>query len=953
MNRQQMASVACACVLLFSGLDPAPVWAQVAPAIERNLAAAGTSTVAVLPFANISGQPQDDWIGAGIAESVLADLETRNIAVIGPTALLAEAQREGTDLAVERNAIALSQRLGAAWLVTGGYQHLGYLLRITGRVVDVRTGAVMSTVKVDGQREDLFELQDRIVAELALRAPLTGGVTDGQGAATVAGPSAGHSDSSALLAPTNRTFDVLPPTATAPPTVAAFELPTGYAGPLPPVAPEVVSRDPQGRMTLRAVRLDTPLQLDGQLDERVYQTVPPVTDFVQQEPDEGAPATEHTDIWVMFDSDHVYVSFRCLESDPARMIVNEMRRDNSGVFRNDNVAFILDTFYDRRNGVEFVVNPMGGRMDGQITDERLYNGDWNPIWDVEVDRFEGGWSVEAAIPFKSLRYRRGQVQVWGFNARRVNAWKNEHSFLMGVPSAMGGRGIFQLSRAATLVGLEVPTGSKNLDIKPYAITDLTSDRTVTPQVLSDFGGDVGLDVKYGVTENLVADLTVRTDFAQVEADEQQVNLTRFSLFFPEKREFFLENRGTFVFGGARRAGARGGGTDVPVLFYSREIGLERGYEVPMDAGGRVTGRVGRYSLGFMGIRTGEVPIIGSRSTNFTVVRVRRDILRRSNVGLLFTGRSVSKSGAGSSETYGVDGIFSFYDNLNINTYWAKTSVPGVRGDDASYRVQLDYDGDRYGVQAERLVVGGDFRPEVGFIRRDNFDRRFGLLRFSPRPARIAAVRKFTFQGQVAYVMERAGALETRENQGQFGIEFQNSDTFNLTYSDSYEFLRQPFQIAPSVAIPVGGYTFQDTQVSFGFGRQRVLAGTVSLQHGSFFSGEKTTIGFSRGRLELTPQLSVEPSVSYNRVDLPEGRFTTNLATTRTTFTVTPEMFVTALLQYNSSTRSLSTNLRMRWEYQPGSELFVVYNEQRDTLTPRFPELKNRAFVVKINRLFRF
>ena len=956
MNCQQMASVAFACVLLFSGLAPAQAWAQVAPAIERNPAAAGARAVAVLAFENISGQPQDDWLGAGIAESVLADLETRNIAVIGPAALLAEAQREGTDLAVERNAIALSRRLGAAWLVTGGYQHLGYLLRITGRVVDVRTGAVTSTVKVDGQRENLFELQDRIVAELALRAPLaplTGGVTDGQGAATVAGPSTGHSDSSALLAPPNRTLDVSPPTTAAPPTVAAFDLPTGYAGPPPPVAPTTMSRDAEGRATIRAVRLTSPLRLDGALDERVYQTVPPLTDFVQQEPDEGAPATEHTDVWVMFDSDRVYVSFRCLESDPAQMIVNEMRRDNSGVFRNDNVAFILDTFYDRRNGVEFLVNPMGGRMDGQITDERLYNGDWNPIWDVEVGRFEGGWSVEAAVPFKSLRYRRGPVQVWGFNARRVNAWKNEHSFLMGVPSALGGRGIFQLSRAATLVGLEVPTGSKNLDIKPYAITDLTSDRTVKPQVLSDLGGDVGLDVKYGVTENLVADLTVRTDFAQVEADEQQVNLTRFSLFFPEKREFFLENRGTFAFGGARRAGARGGGTDVPVLFYSREIGLDRGHEVPMDAGGRVTGRVGRYSLGFMSIRTGEVPIIGSRSTNFTVVRVRRDILRRSNVGLLFTGRSESKSGAGSSETYGVDGVFSFYDNLNINTYWAKTSVPGVRGDDASYRVQLDYNGDRYGVQAERLVVGGDFRPEVGFIRRDDFDRRFGLLRFSPRPAWIDAVRKFTFQGQVAYVMDHDGSLETRENQGQFGIEFQNSDTFNLTYSDSYEFLRQPFQIAPSVTISVGGYTFQDTQVSFGFGQQRVLAGTVSLQHGSFFSGDKTTVGFSRGRLELTPQLSVEPSVSYNLVDLPEGRFTTNLATTRTTFTVTPEMFVTSLLQYNSSTRSLSTNLRMRWEYQPGSELFVVYNEQRDTLTPRFPELKNRAFVVKINRLFRF
>ena len=886
--------------------------------------------VTVGVFTNLTGEPFDAWIGRGIAEALATDLGATSIGI----------------------------EIRTRWHVRGAYQRLGTRIRITAELVDRATEQTVDAAKVDGHVSALFTLEDRLAAQLAdaLQRASETRAADGRGAVE-SGVGARPN------APTPRSAQAEPAGVDLSDTDAlgVTRGTSGFAlsrvaiidGPPPPVPPEIVSRDTQGRMTLRAVRLDTPLLLDGQLDERVYQTVPPISDFVQQEPNEGAPATEKTELWVMFDSSHVYVSFRSWESDPARMIANEMRRDNSGVFRNANVAFILDTFYDRRNGVEFLVNPIGGRMDGQITDERLYNGDWNPIWDVAVGRFEGGWTAEAAVPFKSLRYRPGPVQVWGFNARRVNAWKNEHSFLMGVPSAMGGAGIFQLSRAATLVGLEVPTGSKNLDIKPYAITDLTSDRTTTPQVSNDLGGDIGLDLKYGVTQNLVADLTVNTDFAQVEADEQQVNLTRFSLFFPEKREFFLENRGTFSFGGARRAGARGGGTDVPVLFYSREIGLDQGREVPIEVGGRLTGRVGRFSVGFMNIRTGEVPEIGTQSTNFTVARVRRDILRRSNIGLLFTGRSVSKAGAGSSETYGIDGIFSFYDNLNINTYWAKTSVPALQGDDVSYRAQLDYNGDRYGLQAERLVVGGDFSPEVGFIRRDNFDRRFGLFRFSPRPERIDAVRKLTFQGQVAYVLDRAGLLETRETQGQFDVQFDNSDTFTLTHTKSYEFLKQPFSIAPGVTLPTGGYGFQDTDVSFGFGQQRVLAGTVSLQHGSFFSGDKTTVGFSRGRLELTPQLSVEPSVSHNRVDLPEGRFTTNLVTTRTTFTVTPQMFVSALLQYNSSSRSLSTNLRLRWEYQPGSELFVVYNEQRDTLTPRFPELENRAFVVKINRLFRF
>ena len=514
----------------------------------------------------------------------------------------------------------------------------------------------------------------------------------------------------------------------------------------------------------------------------------------------------------------------------------------------------------------------------------------------------------------------------------------------------------QVSQAATLAGLEVPKqGNLSLEIKPYAISELTSDRTPARHLASDLGGDVGLDVKYGVTQNLVADFTVNTDFAQVEADEQQVNLTRFSLFFPEKREFFLENQGVFAFGGAG-TGPFGGGGSTPILFYSRQIGLHQGREVPIEAGGRLTGRMGAFSVGVLNIQTDDAPEAGAVATNFSVVRLRRDLLRRSSIGLLFTGRSVSRVGTGSNQAYGIDGIFSFYENLHVNTYWAKTQTPGLRDDDVSYRMQLDYSGDRYGVQAERLVVGGNFNPEVGFLRRDDFERSFGSFRFSPRPQSIAAIRKLIWEGEVGYITDRAGVLETRDAQGQFGIDFENSDRFNATYTRSYEFLERPFPIASDVTIPVGGYRFQDVKASFALGPQRRLSGTFSVQHGRFFSGEKTTVGFNRGRVELTPQLSVAPSLSFNRVVLPEGRFTTQLVTTRTTYTVTPLMFVSALLQYNSSNDSLSTNLRLRWEYSPGSELFMVYNEDRDTdplMPDRFSALRNRAFVVKVTRLFRF
>ena len=731
--------------------------------------------------------------------------------------------------------------------------------------------------------------------------------------------------------------------------------PPSFDGPPRPLPPAVISRDAAGRTTARAVRLTSPLRIDGRLDEEVYMNVQSMSDFIQAEPHEGAPETERTEAWVTFDDEYVYVSFRCWESHPERIVGDEMRRDSANIVQNDFVAFSLDPFYDRRNPLLFAVNVIGGRMDGQVTDERQYNGDWNPIWHAAVGRFDGGWTVETAVPFESLRYRPGRAQVWGFNLRRDSPWKNEITYLTPIPNALAMNGLPMASLAATLVDLEAPEVSHSLEIKPYAILEVSGDRTTTPQISNDLGGDIGLDVKYGVTQNLTADLTVNTDFAQVEADTQQINLTRFSLFFPEKREFFLENRGLFAFGGAGGFGGGGGG-DAPILFHSRQIGLHQGQEVPIEVGGRLTGRVGAFSLGVMNIQTGDAAVSGAPATNFSVVRVKRDILRRSSIGALFTRRLVStRDPTGSNDAYGVDGTFAFFDNLTINTYWAETRTPGLRGDAVSYRTQLDYNGDRYGLQVERLVVGNDFNPEVGFLRRSAFERSFASARFSPRPLSIAAIRKLSWGGQVNYVTDRAGVLETRDVEGEFGVEFESSDRFDVGYTRSYELLERPFRIAPRVTIPVGGYSFEDVRASFGLGQHRRFSGTLSAQHGSFFSGERTSVGFSGGRLELTPQFSVEPSISFDRIDLPEGRFTTRLVSTRTTYTVTPLMFVSALLQYSSGSDSLSTNVRLRWEYLPGSELFVVYNEQRDTLARRFPELENRALVIKINinQLFQF
>jgi hypothetical protein len=742
------------------------------------------------------------------------------------------------------------------------------------------------------------------------------------------------------------------------PPTATEEIPAAASGSLSRFPAEVIARDAAGHLTIRATRVASPLRIDGRLDEAVYASVQPMSDFIQNDPQEGSLSTERTEVWLLFDSNNVYVVARCWESRPERMVANEMRRDNPNIAQNDSIAFGFDTFYDRRNSVFFETNAIGGRLDGQVTSERQVNLDWNPVWEVKVGRFDGGWTAEAAIPFKSLRYRPRPADTWGFNVRRVNRWKNEVSYLTRIPASMTLRGHFQSSLMATVVGLEVPAGSRNLEIKPYATSNLTTDVNTTPRISNDPGGDLGVDVKFGVTQGLTADVTYRTDFAQVEADEQQVNLTRFSLFFPEKRDFFLENQGTFAFGGAAVGGPgqamAATPSDTPLLFYSRRVGLSQGGNaVPVAGGGRLTGRAGKYSLGLLNIQSDDEPLSESRATNFSVARLKRDILRKSSIGAIFTGRSIGESGIGTNEAYGVDGAFAFYDNLSINTYWARTRTSALSGEDTSYRAQLDYTGDRYGVQIERLVVGEHFNPEAGFLRRHDMRRNFAQFRFSPRPGSSERIRRFFWMGSLAYIQNGAGRLETRDSDGEFALEFQSGDRFSVGYGHTYEFLPEPFLIGSGITLPVQGYDFATVRTGFNLGRQRRISGNISVESGTFYSGHKTTLSWSQGRVNITPQFSLEPRLSLDWVDLREGSFTSRVVGSRVTYTITPMMFASALLQYSSGSNVVGANVRLRWEYRPGSELFVVFNEQRDTLARGFPELGNRALIIKINRLFRF
>jgi len=729
--------------------------------------------------------------------------------------------------------------------------------------------------------------------------------------------------------------------------------------PAQPSATDVVTRDADGMVTVRAIELTETLDMDGQLDEGVYRNVPSISAFIQQLPDEGTLATEKTETWIMFDDTAIYVAARCFDaSPPDQWVANEMRRDAMQLRQNDSFSVLFDTFYDRRNGVAFLVNPIGGFADFAVTNEGIVNSDWNPVWDVRTSRFDGGWTVEMEIPFKSLRYRAGTNPVWGVQLRRIIRRRTEASYLTALPiSAARGNsviaGLWRVSQGATLVGLKLPENSLNLEIKPYGIGGVTSALNKVPPQRNVGDIQLGIDAKYGITQNLTADFTYNTDFAQVEVDEQQINLTRFNLFFPEKREFFLEGRDNFEFA----QGGAGGRTNAPRLFFSRRIGLQAGQVIPILAGGRLTGKIGSFDIGALNIQTNEEIVSGAASTNFTVFRIKRDILRRSSIGGLFTNRSVSLHGNGSNQVYGVDGRFAFYDNVNVLGYLAKTQTPGRNGRDMSHLTNFAYTGDRYGLDLSHLVVEDNFIPEVGFVRRGNIRHNSAAARFSPRTRSIELIRRIIVQGQFDYIQNaETGILETKQTTLDFQTQFENSDRLSIALEQNYEYLASPFSIAPAVTIPVGGYNFSRLATSYSFGQQRPLSGSVTFATGTYWGGDGTSLSVTRGRFEVTPQFSVEPSTEINWINLPEGEFVAVLSRSRFSYSFNPRMFLSGLLQYNSSSNTLSTNFRLRWEYSPGSELFVVYTEDRDSnplMPDRNTELRNRGFVVKINRLLQF
>ena len=785
-----------------------------------------------------------------------------------------------------------------------------------------------------------------------------------------------------------------------------------------PERPETMATNAEGQITIRAYRIDEPLELDGALDEEIYQRIDPASGFVQWEPERGPPATDDTELWVFYDDENLYLAFRAHSEFPEQIVANEMRRDHRNVWENENIIVSLDTFLDRRSAVFFQTNALGAVRDGLVIDENTRNFDWNTIWDVRSRRTEGGWTSEMEIPFESLQYDPGTEQVWGINVHRAVRSKNEFSILSPPPESFSSNGAFRMASAATLVGLEAPSGSNNLEFRPYAISTLTTDRPLG--ISNDVDADLGIDASYGITNSITLDLTYNTDFAQVEIDEQQVNLTRFSLLFPEKRDFFLEGQSVFDFAGPSGGGPNQAGPDpTPFLFFSRRIGIAAGQAVPIDGGGRLMGRAGPVSVGLMSIQTGSASVLdptgsgsgtggsggsggtggsgaepGIPSTNFSVARIKTDVFERSSIGALATyrdpalgaaaggGTGGSGSGVASGENlaYGVDANLSPAANLWITGYYARTRTEGVDGgsggaggtggtqpasDPESYLTRIQYDADRYGVRAERLKVGGGFDPQVGFLRRRDFVRHFLQGRISRRPESVSFLRRWSVEGAFDHYENSAGVLETQQERAGLRVELQSSDQLSLDYSRNFEFLAEPFSVAGGGTVAPGEYRFHEVSARFQAGPHRWLSGSVNASYGGFYDGNRARLGY-QGRAEFGPRFAVEPRVSVDWVDLPGESYRVTLLGARPTLNITPRNFVSALIQYNSAADAVETNVRWRWELEPGTILYVVYTDARYTGAETLTEIRtgdplelgsggllNRSLAVKFTRLLRF
>ncbi len=734
----------------------------------------------------------------------------------------------------------------------------------------------------------------------------------------------------------------------------------------PAQTPDPDSTEQDGRPTVHAARLESladRIRLDGLLTEEAWANAPLATNLRQREPDEGAPATEQTEIRVLFDDHSLYVAVRALDSEPERVIArilqrNRLMREDFGRLQfagDDGVALLFDPFHDHRNGVVFATNPNGAKYDALITDEgREVNSDWRGVWHVAAKRTEEGWNAEFEIPFRTLRYpSSAQAAAWGFNVFRVIRRRNEETLWSAW--SRDNEGFLRVSRAGNLEGLaDLPRPGLNLEVKPYLLSGVTRELVESADGGEGEGGeapgtgderetdgrfDLGVDAKYQVLPGLVLDLTVNPDFAQVEVDDEQVNLTRFDLFFPEKRDFFLENAGIFDFG------VQGfGGAPPYQLFFSRRIGIDEGDEVPVYGGVRLTGRAGAQTLGLLNVVTDDAT--NGSAVNHAIVRYKRDWGTSGYIGGILT--DLRREGAWNT-TAGVDASYWPSSTLNLLGFFATTATSGEGGDDQAYRVAADYTGDWLGFLVQHLYVGPESNAELGFITRPDIRKSDLFLRFTPRPP-IPGLRKIDFNLQGEHILNTEGRLQDWTIGPSVGPQWDSGESLRLSYERGFTHLDESFELADRVTVPAGDYDTWRIGLSASTSGNRVVAVSGSTSYQRFFDGTLVSAG---GSLSLAPgsHLSAEIGFRHNDVELPGGGFASNIASLGLRYAFTTTLTVNALVQYNSLDKRISANVRLNLIHRPGSDLFIVLDEERGSDDSAW-DFRSRGLVAKLTYLVR-
>ncbi len=734
---------------------------------------------------------------------------------------------------------------------------------------------------------------------------------------------------------------------------AVLLLVSGSFGELQAQADESGSAAP----ALRAQRLtgDAVVRLDGELIEAVWQGPDSAFGFRQREPLEGEAASEWTTVRVLYDDEYVYVGVWAYDANPSRIVARQLERDAPlGLSRfgpsgaDDAIELIFDTFRDRRNAYYFATNPNGVQVDGYITDEsESPDINWDAVWDVRARVTADGWTAEFAIPLRSLRFPSDPgEQVWGFNVQRVIVRRTEQA--LWTSWSRDNEGLHRVSRAGALTGLEALTSRVSAYVKPYVLAEAGQDYLSRPNGSIVVNPKIGADAKIGLKSGLNLDLTANTDFAQVEADDEQIDLTRFNLFFPEKREFFLENAGIFEFGSPQFFGP-----PQILLFFSRRIGLQRtgfagAVPVPMLAGTRLSGRTGGQTIGFLDVVTGRDETLGSPLTNFAVARVKRDWGRAGYVGAILTHRY--EEGGVSNLAAGVDWARWLAQPLVFEGFFSGTVDSRPGGEDIAWSLKLDYTGDWFGWLVEHTEIGPQLRPEVGFVQRFDIARTNAGFRLTPRPP-VRGLRKIDIFNQFQYIVsQKTRQVRDRSWQLSLAPQLDSGDQARAEVTYLFQRLVEGFELTPGVLVPPGDYEDWNLDVSLETARNRALAGELSGGFGGFWGGSRWSAAASAAY--NSPHVGVELGYFHNDVDVPGGAFTTDLVQTRIKLAVNTRLFGAALIQYNSQTGAVSANLRIDWIHRPGSDLFIVFNERRDTEVGRWSPV-NRAFIVKLTYLYWF